>query len=108
LRGGLGDRWSHTLPSNSPPNPLEGSLDEISIEFAGIDVSRALPAICGFMVGRAHPRSAGGAFQKILPGAENGFHQVFITWMKIPLNPPFSKGDFPRDYAKFPPLTKGG
>jgi hypothetical protein len=27
---------------------------------------------------------------------------------KIPLNPPLAKGDFQRDFAKFPPLTKGG
>ena len=28
--------------------------------------------------------------------------------LKIPLNPPFSKGDFLRDSAKFPPFDKGG
>ena len=27
---------------------------------------------------------------------------------KIPLNPPFSKGDFPRDAVPFPPWEKGG
>jgi len=27
---------------------------------------------------------------------------------QIPLNPPFTKGDFLRDAAQFPPLEKGG
>jgi hypothetical protein len=31
-----------------------------------------------------------------------------IANFQIPLNPPFSKGDFLRDFVKFTPLKKGG
>jgi hypothetical protein len=36
--------------------------------------------------------------QKFFPMAE----------FQIPMNPPFSKGVFQRNFAKFPPLAKGG
>ena len=44
----------------------------------------------------------------LLFGAENRFHQVYLSWLKIPLNPPLTKGDFLGNSVKFPPLTKGG